>query len=114
MLPSIACRPQGLLRTAIKSDNPTVFMTHTKLMTVPARCRTAISPFRSARPQVARMGGNVTVVATSYMVQEALKAAETLAQDGIEAEVVDPRTIVPLDRATHLRFGAQDQAARHR
>jgi pyruvate dehydrogenase E1 component beta subunit len=54
-------------------------------------------PFGKAR--IAREGRDVTIVATSLMVREAHKAAEALAKDGIEAEVVDPRTIVPLDAA---------------
>jgi acetoin:2,6-dichlorophenolindophenol oxidoreductase subunit beta len=49
---------------------------------------------------VARAGGDLTIVATSLMVQEALKAADMLAREGVAAEVIDPRTIVPLDRAT--------------
>ncbi len=55
-------------------------------------------PFGQAR--IARAGRDVTVVAASYMVLEALKAAEWLARDGIEAEVVDVRTVRPLDRET--------------
>jgi pyruvate dehydrogenase E1 component beta subunit len=57
-------------------------------------------PFGKAA--IARAGRDVTIVATSLMVQEALKAAEILARDRIEAEVVDPRTIVPLDISTIL------------
>src|SRR5690606_6370705 len=55
------------------------------------------TPFGQA--DVKRAGKDVTVVATSYMVLQALAAAETLAADGIDVEVVDPRTVVPLDRA---------------
>jgi pyruvate dehydrogenase E1 component beta subunit len=55
-------------------------------------------PFGQAR--IARAGRDVTIVATSLMVREAEKAAEALARDGIEAEVVDPRTVVPLDVET--------------
>jgi pyruvate dehydrogenase E1 component beta subunit len=97
VLPASPADAQGLLRSAIKSDNPTVVITHTKLLSmtgdVPDGDFTV--PFGKAR--IARDGRDVTIVTTSLMVREALKAAEALARDGIETEVVDPRTIVPLD-----------------
>ncbi len=97
VLPASPADAQGLLRSAILSDNPTVVITHTRLLSmtgeVPDGDHTV--PFGQAR--IARAGRDVTIVATSLMVREALSAAEALAKDGIEAEVVDPRTIVPLD-----------------
>jgi len=57
---------------------------------------------RSARPRSSR-GGDVTIVATGWMVPRALTAAEQLAKEGINAEVIDPRTVVPLDLETILR-----------
>jgi pyruvate dehydrogenase E1 component beta subunit len=97
VLPATPADGQGLLRSAIKSDNPTIVITHTRLLRetgeVPDGDHTV--PFGKAR--IARDGRDVTIVATSLMVREALRAAETLAKDGIEAEVIDPRTIVPLD-----------------
>ena len=57
-------------------------------------------PFGEA--EIKREGSDVTVVATSYTVQIAMAAAESLAEEGIQAEVVDPRTLVPLDRKTIL------------
>jgi pyruvate dehydrogenase E1 component beta subunit len=102
VLPATPADAQGLLRTAIRSDNPTVFITHTKLMNVTDEVpdRDFAVPFGKAA--IARAGRDVTIVATSLMVREALKAAEALARDGIEAEVVDPRTIVPLDLSAIL------------
>jgi pyruvate dehydrogenase E1 component beta subunit len=97
VLPASPADAQGMLRSAIKSDNPTVVITHTKLLAMTGEVPDGdyTVPFGQAR--IARDGRDVTIVATSLMVREALKAAEALAKDGIEAEVVDPRTIVPLD-----------------
>jgi pyruvate dehydrogenase E1 component beta subunit len=98
LLPSSPADVQGLLRSAFKSRNPSLLFTHTKLLgtrgEVPEGDFTV--PFGVA--EVKRPGRDVTIVATSLMVVEALKAAAVLAAEGIEAEVVDPRTAVPLDR----------------
>jgi pyruvate dehydrogenase E1 component beta subunit len=99
VLPSSPADAQGLLRTALRSDNPTVFITHTKLMGVVGDVPDGDFSIPFGQAAIKRAGRDVTVVATSLMVQEALKAADTLAQEGIEVEVVDPRTIVPLDAA---------------
>ena len=99
-LPSTPYDAKGLLKTAIRDDNPVVVfedkMTWTQRGPVPAEEYTI--PFGVA--DVKRAGRDVTVVATSSMVQVALDAADTLAQEGIEAEVIDPRTAVPLDVET--------------
>ncbi len=99
VLPASPADAQGLLRSAIKSDNPTVVITHTRLLSMTGEVPDGdfSTPFGQAR--IAREGRDVTIVATSLMVREALKAAEALAQDGVEAEVIDPRTIIPLDTA---------------
>jgi len=102
VLPSSPYDVKGLMRSAIKSDNPTIFINHARLMDledhVPAEDYTV--PFGQAA--IKRAGHDVTVVATSFVVHAALSAAERLAIDGIEVEVVDPRTLVPLDHATIL------------
>jgi pyruvate dehydrogenase E1 component beta subunit len=97
VLPASPADAQGLLRSALRSDNPTIVITHTKLLRETGEVPDGdfAIPFGQAR--VARAGRDVTIVATSLMVREALSAAEALAKEGIEAEVVDPRTIVPLD-----------------
>jgi pyruvate dehydrogenase E1 component beta subunit len=102
VLPATPADAQGLLRTAIRSDNPTLFITHTRLMNLSGDVPDGDFAIPFGEAAVARAGRDVTIVATSLMVQEALKAAMALAREGIEAEVVDPRTIVPLDRATIL------------
>jgi pyruvate/2-oxoglutarate/acetoin dehydrogenase E1 component len=98
-LPATPYDAKGLLKTAIRDDNPVVFF-EDKMMfatkgAVPDEEYTL--PFGVA--DVKREGEDVTIVATSSMVYVALGAAELLAANGVSAEVVDPRTLVPLDRA---------------
>jgi pyruvate dehydrogenase E1 component beta subunit len=97
VLPASPADAQGLLRSAIKSDNPTIVITHTRLLRETGEVPDGDFTIPFGKARIAREGRDVTIVATSLMVREALKAAEALAKDGIEAEVVDPRTIVPLD-----------------
>ena len=94
---------KGLLKTAIRDDNPVLFF-EDKLMyndagPVPEEDDFVI-PFGEA--EIKRAGDDLTIVATSSMVAVALDAAEQLATQGLEAEVVDPRTLVPLDKETLL------------
>ena len=101
-MPSSAYEAKGLMKTAIRENNPVVIF-EDKLMyqeKAPVPEEEYLIPF--GRAEILRQGKHITLVATSSMVQVALKAAEALARDGIEAEVVDPRTIVPLDEATIL------------
>ncbi|MDP6426753.1 MAG: transketolase C-terminal domain-containing protein [Rhodospirillales bacterium] len=102
VLPASARDVKGLIRSALKSDNPTVIVGHAKLLgleeEVPDEDYTI--PFGVA--DIKREGRDLTMVATSLMVSRALEAAEQLAKSGIEAEVVDPRTLVPLDKAAIL------------
>jgi pyruvate/2-oxoglutarate/acetoin dehydrogenase E1 component len=99
-VPSTASDAKGLLKTAIRDDGPVLFIEHKLLyMTrgdVPEQ--EYLTPFGQAA--VRRTGGDVTIVAISRMVQHAMAAAEQLSAEGIEVEVIDPRTIVPLDIAT--------------
>jgi len=101
VLPSSPRDVKGLLKAAVRSDNPTIFVDHVGLLevrgTVPDD---EVIPFGQA--DVKRSGSDVTVIATSLMVQRSLSAAEQLAREGIQVEVVDPRTLVPLDMATLL------------
>jgi len=98
VLPSTPYDAKGLLTTAMRDGNPVVFLEHKYLYgtvegEVPEEQYTI--PFGVA--DVKRQGKDVTVVATMRMVHKALAAAETLAKDGISVEVIDPRTLVPLD-----------------
>jgi acetoin:2,6-dichlorophenolindophenol oxidoreductase subunit beta len=103
VMPSRAADAAGLLRSAIDDPNPVVFVENKALYfrreDVPDDApELAGVPIGQAR--IARRGRDVTIVALSRLVGEALAAAETLAGEGIEAEVIDPRTLVPLDLAT--------------
>lgn len=100
VLPASAADAKALLKTAIRDDDPVIFIEHGQLYfkkgLVPDG--DVAVPFGVAN--VARKGEDVTIVAISRMVGEALTAADELSKDGIEAEVVDPRTIAPLDLDT--------------
>ena len=101
-LPSSAYEAKGLLKTAIRDNNPVVIF-EDKLMyqdKAPVPEEEYLIPLGVAN--VKREGTDITLVATSSMVQVAMKAAGILAAEGISAEVIDPRTIVPLDEETIL------------
>ena len=96
---------KGLLKSAIRSDDPVVFFEHKKFLwggadgAVPEEDYTI--PFGEAA--IRREGKVVTIVTVGFMVQESLGAAQDLAEEGIDAEVIDLRTIVPLDKETIIK-----------
>ena len=96
-LPSTPYDLKGLLKTAIRDNNPVISFESNRLMTrkgpVPAEDYTI--PLGKA--DIKRQGSDVTVVALAWLVHEALAVAEELAKEGISVEVVDPRTLVPID-----------------
>jgi pyruvate dehydrogenase E1 component beta subunit len=98
VLPASPADIQGLIRTAFKSSNPTVIINHTKLMGLEGEVPDGDFDIPFGVADIKRPGSDVTVVATSLMVVRAREAADDLARDGIDVEVLDPRTIVPLDR----------------
>jgi pyruvate dehydrogenase E1 component beta subunit len=102
MLPSAPADVYGLLRTALESDDPVFWADHVKLFDVTGPVPDAWEPIPFGVADVKRSGTDVTIVATSYMVQRSLRVAESLVADGISVEVVDPRTLVPLDLDTIL------------
>lgn len=106
-LPSTPYDAKGLLKTAIRDDSPVVVFEDKMMWNLrgPVPAEEYLIPFGVA--DVKRVGQDVTLVATSSMVQVALAAAELLLEHGIEAEVVDPRTTVPLDRETLVRSAAK-------
>jgi pyruvate/2-oxoglutarate/acetoin dehydrogenase E1 component len=108
------------MAAAIRDDNPVVYLHHymTMLDKGPVPDGDYVIPFGVA--DVKRPGSDVTLVATGWMVKKSLAAAETLAQEGFSVEVIDPRTIAPLDVETIIqsvkktgRLVLVDQATRH-
>ncbi|HMF30079.1 MAG TPA: alpha-ketoacid dehydrogenase subunit beta [Candidatus Lokiarchaeia archaeon] len=98
--PSTAFDSKGLLKTAIRDNNPVMFCEHKRCygQKGPVPEEEYLIPFGVA--DVKREGDDVTIIATSFMVFQALKAAEILKEEGISAEIIDPRTIRPLDSKT--------------
>ncbi|EIW20103.1 MULTISPECIES: alpha-ketoacid dehydrogenase subunit beta [Pelosinus] len=103
VMPSTPYDVKGLLKTAIRDDNPVVFIetktVYNKKGEVPEE--DYVIPFGVA--DVKRVGRDVTVLATGVMVHRSLEAAEILAKEGIDVEVIDPRTLVPFDKETLVK-----------
>ncbi|MBZ5643819.1 MAG: alpha-ketoacid dehydrogenase subunit beta [Acidobacteriia bacterium] len=119
-LPSTPADAKGLMAASIRDDNPVMYLHHymTMLDKGPVPDGDYVIPFGVA--DVKRAGSDVTLVATGWMVTKSLAAAETLAKEGISVEVIDPRTIAPLDVDTIVqsvkktgRLVLVDQAPRH-
>jgi pyruvate dehydrogenase E1 component beta subunit len=100
--PSTPYDAKGLMMEAIQNDNPVVFVEHKKLYIEkgPVPEEGYRIPFGQA--DIKREGKDVTVVATHALVQRSLNAADELAKEGLDVEVIDPRTLVPLDKDTIL------------
>jgi 2-oxoisovalerate dehydrogenase E1 component len=107
VMPSTPYDAKGLLAHALRCDDPVLFLEHRELMATkgPAPEHHYEIPFGQAR--VVREGSDATVVALSLMVQHAVKAADQLAAEGASIEVIDPRTVSPLDTATILQSVAK-------
>jgi pyruvate/2-oxoglutarate/acetoin dehydrogenase E1 component len=100
VMPSTPADAKGLMIAAIRDDNPVMFFEDRLLYNLRGDVADDDAAVPIGRADVKRAGEDVTIVATSRMVQVALAAADLLAQDGISAEVVDPRSLVPLDAET--------------
>ena len=103
VMPSTATDAGGLLASAIEDPNPVVFIENKTLYFKREEVPDEIEPVPLGRARVVREGGDLTIVALSRLVAEAVSAAERLAAEGIEAEVIDPRSLVPLDLETIVR-----------
>ncbi len=120
VFPSTPYDAKGLLKTAIRDDNPVMFFEHKLLYGAASpggKAKTAVDDlgdvFKPAPDEdytipfgvadIKRPGSDVTVVATGFMLHRVMKAAGILAPEGIDVEVIDPRTLVPLDRETIIR-----------
>lgn len=100
VMPATAADAKGLLKSAIRDDNPVIYLEHKALLGVTGEVPEGEYTIPLGKADIKRDGKDVTILAYSMMLHKALAAAETLAQEGIEAEVIDPRTLVPLDKET--------------
>jgi acetoin:2,6-dichlorophenolindophenol oxidoreductase subunit beta len=91
---------RGLLWSSIYDDNPVVFFEHRTLYGIKGEVPEKLEPIEIGKARIHREGEDVTVVATGRLVHEALGAAEQAEKEGVSVEVVDPRTLQPLDEAT--------------
>jgi len=116
VVPSNAYDAKGLMIQAIRDDNPVMFMYHKGIMGLPwmayfegSSNEVPQEPYTIAfgQAKVVREGKDATIVSISQMVQKALVAADELARQGLSAEVIDLRTLVPLDRNTVLKSVAK-------
>jgi len=100
ILPSTAYDMKGLLKAAIRDDNPVISFEHSALNPMVGEVPEDDYTIPLGRADIKREGTDVTVVALSRMVHEALAVAEEMEKQGVSLEVIDPRTLVPLDRDT--------------
>ena len=102
VMPSSPYDAKGLITRALRSDDPVLFLEHRELMTMKGAVPLASYEIEFGKARVVRTGKDVTLVAVALMVHRALAAALSLAHEGIDVEVIDPRTVSPLDTATIL------------
>ena len=100
VLPSTAQEAKGLLKTAIRDDDPVLFLEHKMEYNKKYQIDDEVEPILFGKARIAREGTDITIAATSSMVMKSEEAAERLAKEGIECEIIDLRTIVPLDTET--------------
>jgi acetoin:2,6-dichlorophenolindophenol oxidoreductase subunit beta len=103
VMPSTAADAAGLLASAVADPNPVVFVENKTLYFRREELPERVEPVPLGRARVVREGSDVTVVALSRLVHEAVAAAERLGNEGVSVEVIDPRTLVPLDVETIVR-----------
>ncbi|MFD2682658.1 alpha-ketoacid dehydrogenase subunit beta [Bacillus seohaeanensis] len=101
-VPSTPADAKGLLKSAIRENNPVLFFEHKVLYDVKGEVPEGEYLIPLGKADIKREGSDVTIIATALQVQTALNAAKSLAKQGVEAEVVDPRTLAPLDMETIL------------
>jgi len=100
VMPSTPYDVKGLLKSAIRDDDPVVFLEHKALYAMKGEVPEDEYLVPIGKADIKRTGGDVTVVAASRMVHQCLAAAKTLSEEGIDVEVIDLRTISPLDKET--------------
>jgi len=102
VMPSTPYDAKGLLKAAIRDDDPVIFLEHKLLYMTTGEVPEEEYIVRLGQAEIKRAGEDITVVTYSYMTLKCLEAAEALAQEGISVEVVDLRTLTPLDKGTIL------------
>lgn len=100
VMPTTPYDAKGLLIASIRDDNPVVFIEHKLLYKTKGDVPEDLYEIPLGKADVKREGNDLTIIATSIMVQRSLQAAEELVNDGIDVEIVDPRTLRPLDTET--------------
>ena len=103
VMPSTPYDAKGLLKTAIRDDNPVIFIEHKQLYLTEGEVPEGEYMIPFGQADIKRPGKDVTILTYSFMTLECLKAAEVLKERGIDAEVIDLRTLVPLDEACILK-----------
>lgn len=102
IMPSTPQDAKGLIKSSIRDDDPILFIEHKLLYSEVGHVPEEEYLIPIGKADIKRSGKDITIVATSRMVLRSLRAAEALTEEGIEAEVIDPRTLVPLDEETIL------------
>ncbi|MBI4583907.1 MAG: alpha-ketoacid dehydrogenase subunit beta [Planctomycetes bacterium] len=102
-VPSTPYDAKGLLKRALNCDDPVLFLEHKSLLAAKGPVPEEEYQIEFGKASVKREGGEVTVVAIALMVQHALKAADRLASEGVSVEILDPRTVSPLDTEAILK-----------
>ena len=102
VFPSTPEDVRGLLWSSIYDDNPVIFFEHRLLYPLKATVPDELEPIELGKARVMRAGSDVTVIAIGRMVPEALQAAKQAEEEGISVEVIDPRTLLPLDEEAIL------------
>jgi pyruvate dehydrogenase E1 component beta subunit len=97
VMPSTPADAKGLMAAAVRDDNPVMYIEHKQLLGIKGDVPEGDYIIPLGKADIKRAGSDVTIVAWSWMVHKALAAAEVLVREGISVEVLDPRTLIPLD-----------------
>lgn len=111
VMPSVPADAKGLLKYALRQDDPVMFLEHKHLYMTKGPVPEGEHIVEFGKADIKRVGKDVTIIAWSNMIPRSLEAAEALAAEGIEAEVIDPRTLVPLDEEAILASVAKTHRA---
>lgn len=107
VMPGTPADAKGLMIAAIRDDNPVMYIEHKQLFGLAGDVPEGEYVVPLGKADIKREGSDITIVAWSWMLQKALAAAEELAKKGINVEVLDPRTLVPLDKEAILKSVAK-------